>query len=106
MNDTNTKRLAAAVSGLSETICQIISDQVQELVASTRDELRQQVQANKCEPFLTKKEMAAELHASVRALDGWMQRGIVPYYKIGRNVRFRSTEVHAVLERACQIRRY
>jgi len=38
--------------------------------------------------YITKTEMAARMHVSPRTIDAWMTKGLVPYRKIGRTVRF------------------
>jgi hypothetical protein len=43
--------------------------------------------------LLNKHGLAPKLHISVRTLDGWMQRGWVPYIKLGRTVRFKLEDV-------------
>jgi len=43
--------------------------------------------------------LAHHLRVSKRNLYCWRMAGLVPYYKIGRAVRFRKSEVDAALER-------
>jgi len=50
------------------------------------------------EPYLTKKELALRLKKTPRTIDHWMRRGWISYYKIGRSVRFKWTEVDAELQ--------
>ena len=42
---------------------------------------------------LTKRGLAPRLQISLRTLDEWMRRGLVPYFKLGRSVRFRLEDV-------------
>ena len=49
--------------------------------------------------LLTEKEACAYLRVSKRNLYCWRMAGLVPYFKIGRAVRFRKSEVDAALER-------
>ena len=51
------------------------------------------------ERLLSKKELAPRLNVAVRTVDSWMQRGLLPYLKIGRSVRFRWSDVMEGLER-------
>ena len=37
---------------------------------------------------ITKKEMAVRMQVTPRTIDAWMQKGLIPYRKIGRTVRF------------------
>ncbi len=50
------------------------------------------------ETLLTEKEACAYLNVSKRNLYCWRMRGIIPYIKLGRAVRFRITEVQRALE--------
>ena len=47
------------------------------------------------EEFINKAEVARRLKKQVRTVDNWMKRGILPYYKIGRSVAFKWSEVDA-----------
>jgi excisionase family DNA binding protein len=51
------------------------------------------------DPLLTEKDTCAYLRVSKRNLCCWRMAGLIPYYKIGRAVRFRKSEVDAALER-------
>lgn len=51
------------------------------------------------DPLLTEKDACAYLRVSKRNLYCWRMAGLVPYFKIGRAVRFRKSEVDAALDR-------
>jgi excisionase family DNA binding protein len=55
------------------------------------------------EPFINKPEVARRLGKRVRTVDNWMQQGLLPYYKIGRSVSFKWSEVEAQLEQVCRV---
>jgi len=55
------------------------------------------------EEFINKAEVARRLKKTVRCVDNWMFRGILPYYKIGRSVAFKWSEIEAALARTCRI---
>jgi excisionase family DNA binding protein len=55
--------------------------------------------AHNHEPLLTENETCAYLHVSKRNLYCWRMAGLVPYFKIGRAVRFRKSDLDAALER-------
>ena len=55
------------------------------------------------EPFITKIELAKRLGKHTRTIDKWMARGLIPYYKLGRSVNFKLTEVDASLREACRV---
>jgi len=40
-----------------------------------------------------KHEVAEYLKVTDRTIDNWMKEGLIPYFKIGRNVRFRIPDV-------------
>jgi excisionase family DNA binding protein len=50
-------------------------------------------------PLLTEKDTCAYLKVSKRNLYCWRMAGLIPYYKIGRAVRFRKSDLDAALER-------
>jgi len=45
------------------------------------------------EGFIGKAEVARRIGKTVRTVDAWMKRGILPYYKPDRSVLFRWTDV-------------
>ncbi len=53
------------------------------------------MEATVSEGFLTKREVAELLGRSVRTIEDWMQRRIIPFYRVGRAVRFRWSEIQA-----------
>ena len=48
--------------------------------------------------LLTEKEACAYLRVSKRNLYCWRMAGLIPYFKIGRAVRFKKTELDAALK--------
>jgi excisionase family DNA binding protein len=50
-------------------------------------------------PLLTKEELAEFFKVKPRTIEHWMRRGWVPFYKIGKTVRFKMPHVQAALER-------
>ncbi|MCX6873582.1 MAG: helix-turn-helix domain-containing protein [Verrucomicrobia bacterium] len=51
------------------------------------------------DPLLTENDACAYLRVSKRNLYCWRMAGMIPYFKIGRAVRFGKTELDAALER-------
>lgn len=43
--------------------------------------------------FLDKRQLAARLNMTVRTIENWQKRGILPYIRIGKVVRFHWPEV-------------
>ena len=50
------------------------------------------------ESHITKLQVATRLNKSVRTVEHWMSRGILPYFKIGRSVSFRWSDVESHLD--------
>jgi excisionase family DNA binding protein len=50
------------------------------------------------EGFIGKTEVARRLNKTVRTVDNWMARGILPYYKLGRTVAFRWSDIEAHMQ--------
>jgi excisionase family DNA binding protein len=49
--------------------------------------------------LMTEQELAAHLKICRRQLYNWRMAGLIPYYKMGKAVRFRVGDVVVVLER-------
>ena len=45
------------------------------------------------EPYIDKAEVGRRTQMRPRTIDDWMKRGLLPYYKVGRSVRFKWSEV-------------
>ena len=96
-NATETKRLGDAVANVAATIADIINIRLQ----ASKAELAQEFVA--LDPMITKRQVAMHMGVTVRAVDNWMGRRLVPYYKIGRNVRFRMSEILRHFETSSRI---
>ena len=55
------------------------------------------------EEFIDKPEVARRLKKQVRTVDNWMACGILPYYKIGRSVSFKWSEIETSLAKKCRV---
>ena len=55
------------------------------------------------EGFIGKPEVARRLGKTLRTVDNWMKRGILPYYKIGRSVEFKWSDVESHLTKTCRV---
>ena len=52
--------------------------------------------------YLDKFQVAIVLGISHRTVDDWINRGLIPYFKIGRTVRFSLPEIEAHLSQNCR----
>lgn len=50
------------------------------------------------EEFLTSRKLAERLNTDVRTIERWVQRDWLPYYRIGRVLRFKWSEVEVALQ--------
>ena len=55
-------------------------------------------QKNARAPLVTRKQVAELLSVSVRTVDRWIARGELPYYKLGKVVRFKLSDIQERLE--------
>ena len=55
--------------------------------------------------FIGKPEVARRLNKTIRTVDNWMKRGLLPYYKIGRSVAFKWSDVETHLIANCRVSR-
>jgi excisionase family DNA binding protein len=55
--------------------------------------------------FIGKTEVARRLNKTLRTVDNWMKRGLLPYYKIGRSVSFKWSDVETHLKASCRVSR-
>lgn len=58
------------------------------------------------EEFINKNEVARRLGKTLRTVDNWMQRGLLPYFKIGRSVSFKWSDVEKHLAQTCRVCRH
>lgn len=103
MNDTSdTKRLAEAVANVATTITGIIELKIRELAEAAKAGETVSSGNSRLTPvegWASRHETAEHLKISQRTLFGWMKKGMIPYVKIGRGVRFRLSEVDEALKR-------
>ncbi len=55
------------------------------------------------EGFISKPEVAKRLNKTLRTVDNWMKRGLLPYFKIGRSVAFKWSDVETHLAQHCRV---
>ena len=57
------------------------------------------------EGFIDKPEVARRMNKTLRTIDNWMKCGLLPYYKIGRSVVFKWSDVESHLTQTCRVAR-
>lgn len=55
------------------------------------------------ELYIKKSEVARRLQKTVRTVDSLMRRGVLPFYKIGRSVVFKWSDVESHLGQTCRV---
>jgi excisionase family DNA binding protein len=55
------------------------------------------------QPFLSKRQVSRRLKIRLRTLDDWMRRRLLPYYKLGRAVRFKWSEIELHFATTCRV---
>ena len=81
------RRLAEAVAGLAATITEIINERLREHSAAATT-TAPAVAERTAEPFITMGELLERVRVSRRTMYAWMQKGYVPYIRVGRSLRF------------------
>ena len=66
-------------------------------MSNEKQSLVQVVAGQEPENFIGKNEVADRLGKTLRTVDNWMREGRIPFYKIGRSVCFKWSEVEAHL---------
>jgi excisionase family DNA binding protein len=73
------------------------------VMAETNTEMTTGQPSAPAEGFIGKAEVAQRLNKTLRTVDNWMQRGLLPYFKIGRSVVFKWSDVEAHLAQTCRV---
>ena len=106
-NSSEINRLTNSIAGLVKTITEIVNEKVKEaneVRASANVALQQQASHPiTIERWVGKKGVAEHFKISVRTADNWMKRRLLPYIRIGKNVRFKLSEAEESLNRNFKI---
>lgn len=73
-----------------------------EATAMTESKTVEPTAAATAEPYIGKRELARRLSIKFRTVDSWISRGWIPYYKVGKYVLFKWSEVDAQLSKTCR----
>jgi excisionase family DNA binding protein len=86
---SDTQRLAKAVTALAATLTEILTERVREL-----GEIQERRIALKTtETLMTRREAAAHFRVAVRTMENWTRKGYVPYYKLGKVVLYKLSDI-------------
>jgi excisionase family DNA binding protein len=106
-NSSETQRLAAAVASIASTIAKLIDAKLRSAidarVAGNAPRSQMEEPAIEIESWKSKKQMAAHFNVSTRTIDEWMRKGYLPYFRIGRQVRFKKSDVDEAMNRNFKI---
>ena len=101
-------RLANSIAGLAAAITEIINAKVKEANAAraAADAVLPQQTGHPIaiERWVGKKDVAKHFKISVRTTENWMKRGLLPYIRNGRNVRFKLSEAEETISRCIKVR--
>ena len=107
MNDsTDAKKLGQAVENLASTIVEIIESRLRRLAEDGKLQPPNHMagQSTGSEGWVDQKTVAEHLHISRRTLYQWMQRGKIPYMRVGNRPRFILRDVDEALKRRYEVR--
>ncbi len=104
---SDTKKLVGAAVNLAGAIVEIITSQVKETIdaraAGPAGGSLFGATATPAEGWVMKKEAAKHCNISLRTLQNWMEKGLIPYIRLGpRNIRFKLSAVDLALKRRFQ----
>jgi len=96
--------LSVITVGAREIFGRVRPEAAQQIVMSMNDVRSSGLaEASLSEPFIGKREVARRLGKTVRTVDNWMRRGMLPYYKCHRTVAFRWSEVQRFMREQFQV---
>jgi excisionase family DNA binding protein len=102
-----TERLQNALAELASAIVKIINDRVDQAMSGTVPaRLPAQIglaESKADNQMVGKEEIAKMLGITIRTVDNWKDRGLLPYFKIGRSVRFRKNDVVQHLNQSTRV---
>jgi len=102
---SESERLAEAVTALAGTILEIVNEKVK-LATEARGTVQAETPSNPTQPaalegWVRKKQLALHYNVSLRTVDNWIKKGMVPHIRLsGRNLRFKPSEVDEALSRS------
>lgn len=107
MNDSaDAKKLGQAVENLASTIIEIIESRLRQFAEKGKLQPPDAMAgpSTGSEGWVDMKAVAVHLHISRRTLYQWMQRGKIPYMRIGNRPRFILRDIDEALKRRYEIR--
>jgi excisionase family DNA binding protein len=89
---SESNRLAGAVAKFTAPVTEMIDTKMLSAWAGAEQKNALKIQV----PLITRKQVAELLSVSVRTVDRWMVSGVLPYYKIGKVVRFKVSDIQEI----------
>jgi excisionase family DNA binding protein len=91
---SESNRLAGAVANFTAPVTEMIDTKMLSAWAGAEQKNALKIQV----PLITRKQVAELLSVSLRTVDRWIARGELPYYKLGKVVRFKLSDIQERLE--------
>jgi excisionase family DNA binding protein len=101
-NNVHAKMLGQAVESLASSIIEIIDSRLRHFAEEAKlahSEHRVTQCTTDSEGWVDQKAAAEHLKISRRTLYDWMQKGVIPHFRIGRGVRFKLSDVDEAMKR-------
>jgi excisionase family DNA binding protein len=83
---------------------QISRDELKQLIADVFQTLHQPVPTPAENEFITRETTARKLGISLPTLNEYSKTGIIPSYRIGSRVRYKSNEIEAALQKVQSVK--
>jgi hypothetical protein len=100
-------RLASSIAGLVAVITEIINAKMKEAnktqVVAEAVLPQEADQPMAPEGWVGKKGVAEHFKVGARTVDNWMKKGLLPYIRIGKNVRFKLSEAEEAISRCFKV---
>src|SRR5262249_40116113 len=107
-HNSETRQLAESVTNLAKTITAFIESKIRELAPTPNTGADETANGGKsllapAEGWVGKKHVAQHFNVSVRTVDNWMNKGLIPYIRIGRSLRLKLSDVDEAMNRRVRI---
>lgn len=101
-NPADLKKLAMALEAFVATLVDVVESRVRESARTQTSDPIPRIQEPTSQPWINKRQAAEHCHVSVRTIDNWISKGVIPCVRIGRSLRFRACDLDEALMRRCR----